>query len=100
MPDGQKKKILITSVRVWPEGTPVGGTDTTRLGHVMALVNNYAVTLRSAVLAVSGRLQGFVVLFASLFKLLPIHPTRIIFEVRFNTMAHKCRCLTVVKRTT
>ena len=78
MPDGQKK-ILITSVRVWPEGTPVGGTDTTRLGHVMALVNNYAVTLRSAVLAVSGRLQGFVVLLASLFQLLSVHPARIIF---------------------
>ena len=78
MLDGQKK-ILITSVRVWPEGTPVGGTDTTHLGHVMALVNNYAVILRSAVLAVSGRLQSFIVLLASLFQLLSVYPARIIF---------------------
>ena len=62
------------------------------LGHAMTTVNIYRCPR-------SGRLQCFVVLLASLFQLLSIHPARIIFEMSFDAVTHKSRCLTVVKRT-
>ena len=96
------KGMIVPTVRPKPDrsGTQLAagtGCDLYRPCHDDG--QHLATNIGDIVLAASGRLQGFVVLLASLFQLLSIYPARIIFEMSFDAVPHKSRCMNVVKRT-